>query len=336
MQQKLDENRDKYNSVKASIYDIRQNNIMNNKVFSQKQRLDLYYHSESKEYVWANPKDWYKDKNKNEISFITNKQLVKSVEKALKYLKDHLGSIKPKDMSDERKIQINSINSEIEKLYKNDENDSTVIEAIGRKCEILYSYAQISDSEIATKKVFEYLANDEIKNHHKVIKHFDIVDERVLKITLINKQILKVKIRSEEMTTRKRVIKQPATRSLSKKIETQTRLLRVCAYARVSTDGDDQLSSYDLQVRYYQKLINDNPEWQFVRVFADEGISGTNTRLREEFNEMINHCKKGKIDLVITKSVSRFARNTVDCLQTCRSLKIWVLEFILRKRILTH
>lgn len=195
MQQKLDENRDKYNSVKASIYDIRQNNIRNNKVFSQKQRLDLYYHSKSKEYVWANPKDWYKDKNKNEISFITNKQLVKSVEKALKYLKNHLGSIKPKDMSDERKIQINSINSEIEKLYKNDENDSTVIEAIGRKCEILYSYAQISDSEIATKKVFEYLANDEIKNHHKVIKQFDIVVERVLKITLINKQILKVKIK---------------------------------------------------------------------------------------------------------------------------------------------
>lgn len=123
------------------------------------------------------------------------------------------------------------------------------------------------------------------------------------------------------MTIRKRVIEQPATRVLSKKIEEQSKLLRVCAYARVSTDGDEQLSSYELQVRYYEKLINDNPEWQFIKVFADEGISGTNTRLREEFNEMIELCNKRKIDLIVTKSVSRFARNTVDCLQTCRMLK---------------
>lgn len=123
------------------------------------------------------------------------------------------------------------------------------------------------------------------------------------------------------MSVNKRVIEQPATRSLSKKIQREISLLRVCAYARVSTDDEDQLSSYELQVRYYKKLISDNPEWQFVEVFADEGISGTNTRLREAFNRMITLCKQRKIDLIVTKSVSRFARNTVDCLQTCRMLK---------------
>lgn len=95
----------------------------------------------------------------------------------------------------------------------------------------------------------------------------------------------------------------------------------VAAYARVSTDEDEQLSSYEAQVNYYTKYIKENPAWEFVAVYADEGITGTNTRRREGFNRMVADALDGKIDLIITKSVSRFARNTVDTLTTVRNLK---------------
>ncbi len=84
--------------------------------------------------------------------------------------------------------------------------------------------------------------------------------------------------------------------------------LRVCAYCRVSTDEDTQASSYELQVQNYTKMIQENPDWQFAGIFADEGISGTSVLHREHFLEMIEKCKAGEIDLIITKQVSRFAR----------------------------
>lgn len=96
---------------------------------------------------------------------------------------------------------------------------------------------------------------------------------------------------------------------------------RVAAYARVSTDSDEQLSSYEAQVDFYRQYIKNNPEWEFVAVYADEGISGTNTRKREGFNRMIADAMEGKIDLILTKSISRFARNTVDTLTAVRKLK---------------
>ena len=97
--------------------------------------------------------------------------------------------------------------------------------------------------------------------------------------------------------------------------------LRVAAYARVSTDSDEQFTSYEAQVDYYTQYIHRNPEWSFVKVYTDEGISGTNTKNRAGFNEMIEDAMAGKIDLIVTKSVSRFARNTVDSLVTIRKLK---------------
>ena len=84
--------------------------------------------------------------------------------------------------------------------------------------------------------------------------------------------------------------------------------LRVCAYCRVSTDEDTQASSDELQVQNYTKMIQENPDWQFAGIFADEGISGTSVLHREHFLEMIEKCKAGEIDLIITKQVSRFAR----------------------------
>jgi len=96
---------------------------------------------------------------------------------------------------------------------------------------------------------------------------------------------------------------------------------RVAAYARVSTDNDEQLSSYEAQVDYYTRHIKSNPAWEFIDVYSDEGISATSTKKRNGFNRMISDALNGKIDLIITKSVSRFARNTVDTLTTVRQLK---------------
>jgi len=96
---------------------------------------------------------------------------------------------------------------------------------------------------------------------------------------------------------------------------------RVAAYARVSTDSEEQLTSYEAQVDYYTNYILSNHNWQFVKVYTDEGISATNTKKRDGFNSMIKDALDGKIDLIVTKSVSRFARNTVDSLTTVRKLK---------------
>ena len=97
--------------------------------------------------------------------------------------------------------------------------------------------------------------------------------------------------------------------------------LRVAAYCRISTDSDEQATSYEAQVEYYTEYIQKNPDWEFAGIYADDGISGTNTKKREEFNRMIDDCKAGNIDMIITKSISQFARNTLDCLNYVRELK---------------
>lgn len=96
---------------------------------------------------------------------------------------------------------------------------------------------------------------------------------------------------------------------------------RVAAYCRVSTDSEEQLTSYENQKKFYTDMIARNKEWEFAGIYADEGISGTRADKRPEFNRMIRDCLAGKIDYIITKSVSRFARNTVDCLDYVRMLK---------------
>lgn len=107
--------------------------------------------------------------------------------------------------------------------------------------------------------------------------------------------------------------------SLAQKKE--VRKLRVAAYCRVSTDYEEQASSYQTQIEHYTDVIEKNPDWILAGIFADDGISATSTKNREQFNEMIQACKDGKIDMIITKSISRFARNTVDCLNYIRELK---------------
>jgi DNA invertase Pin-like site-specific DNA recombinase len=105
-----------------------------------------------------------------------------------------------------------------------------------------------------------------------------------------------------------------------KKQETQPKL-RVAAYCRVSTDTEEQETSYDAQVNHYTEFIQKHPDWTFAGIFADDGITGTNVKKRDEFNRMIDECMAGNIDMIITKSISRFARNTLDCLKYIRQLR---------------
>ena len=101
----------------------------------------------------------------------------------------------------------------------------------------------------------------------------------------------------------------------------EDRELRVAVYARVSTDDPRQTSSYELQKNHYTDFVNRHPNWKLVEIYADEGISGTSLNHRESFLRMIEDCYRGKIDMIITKSVSRFARNIMDCIGYVRQLK---------------
>ena len=107
--------------------------------------------------------------------------------------------------------------------------------------------------------------------------------------------------------------------------------LKMAAYCRVSTDQEEQLLSYENQVNYYTNYISENPLYEYAGTYADEGISGTNTKKRDEFNRMIADCRAGKIDMIITKSISRFARNTLDCLNYVRELKDLGIGIIFEK-----
>lgn len=134
------------------------------------------------------------------------------------------------------------------------------------------------------------------------------------------------------MSKAKNVTVIPATLDLHTKTRSAERMRRrVAGYARVSTDSDEQFSSYEAQVDYYTNFIKENPDWEFVGIYTDEGISGTNTKHREGFNRMIGDALDGKIDLIVTKSVSRFARNTVDSLTTIRKLKEAGCECLFQK-----
>ena len=124
----------------------------------------------------------------------------------------------------------------------------------------------------------------------------------------------------------------PATpRVFRSEVAAEPRRRRTAGYARVSTDHEEQASSYEMQMAHYKNYIESRADWDFVGMYSDEGISGTNTKKRDGFNQMIEDALAGKIDLIITKSVSRFARNTVDSLQNVRKLKEHGVEIYFEK-----
>ena len=121
---------------------------------------------------------------------------------------------------------------------------------------------------------------------------------------------------SSEMT----VITIPALPKEELRKDRTSAFVRVAPYCRVSTDLDEQQNSFDAQCQYYTELINNNPEWQMVKIFADEGVTGTQVKHRTEFLKMMRYARQGKIDMILAKSVSRFARNTVESLNAIREL----------------
>jgi site-specific DNA recombinase len=112
----------------------------------------------------------------------------------------------------------------------------------------------------------------------------------------------------------------PKTQAETKNAPQQAKL-KVCAYCRVSSASNEQMASYEAQVEYYKKYIQQNPAWEFVGIYADSGVSGTRTTGRTQFNRMIKDAEGDKIELIVTKSISRFVRNTLDCLEVVRFLK---------------
>ncbi|MHB1392589.1 MAG: recombinase family protein [Clostridia bacterium] len=136
-------------------------------------------------------------------------------------------------------------------------------------------------------------------------------------------------MQTAEILTQPQIIVIPAIST--EQVKTVKRQLRVAAYCRVSTDQEEQLTSYEAQMAYYTDKIMTNPEWTMAGIFADEGITGTSAKKRPEFLRMIRLCKRGKIDVILTKSISRFARNTVDCLNYIRELKELGIPVIFEK-----
>ena len=132
------------------------------------------------------------------------------------------------------------------------------------------------------------------------------------------------------MATSVRVIPASLKMHASRNVQ-MTGKRRVAAYARVSTDSEEQQTSYAAQVDYYSKYIRERDDWEFAGIYTDEGISAVSTKNRDGFNRMIQDALDGKIDLIVTKSVSRFARNTVDSLTTVRKLKEKNVEVFFEK-----
>ena len=142
--------------------------------------------------------------------------------------------------------------------------------------------------------------------------------QTILEVVVVKKD---VKIINEDTTIR---------RTASGCVERS--LKRVAAYCRVSTDSEDQLNSYNSQVQYYTEFIKQNSEWSLAGIYADEAITGTQVDRRIDFQRLINDCINGDIDMVITKSISRFARNTLDTLKYVRKLKEYNVAVFLKKK----
>lgn len=114
----------------------------------------------------------------------------------------------------------------------------------------------------------------------------------------------------------------PQVQIIEPTIRPQEQKIRVCAYARVSSDSDDQLNSFSAQVEYFTKLIQAHEDWEFIDIYADEGITGTRADKRDEFQRLMCDCRAGRIDRILVKSISRFGRNSTDCIQAVRELKL--------------
>lgn len=191
-QEILDRNLRKFNSTHAPIHEIRSKSMLHHKVFHGGQLLQLYYHEKWDEYVWADPKQWYQLKNKQGAYFVTNKRLESEVKRGLKYLRQNTEKIMFKDDSEMKIQQLSQINQQLEQLYRSSARDEDILRAIGEKCEILYSTNSISDEQISTQKMHEVLQGNDLSEQFSIIKRVEILNDNLIKLRLINKQIIKI------------------------------------------------------------------------------------------------------------------------------------------------
>jgi len=133
------------------------------------------------------------------------------------------------------------------------------------------------------------------------------------------------------VSERKEITIIPPTEKYDKHIRVEQKQLKVAAYCRVSTRFEQQENSYEAQVKYYSEKITANPKWSFAGIYADQGKPATSTKERDSFNDMIADCYDRKIDMILNKSISRFARNTVDFLRVIRELKSRNIRIIFEK-----
>lgn len=231
-------------------------------------------------------------------------------------------------VSTEKTDQLNSFIAQI-KYYSDYAKKNTQYELVD-----IYADEGLTGTDMKKRNEFNRLLNDCKKRKiDRVITKSTSRFTRNTQDFLIVIRMLKeigVSVYFEEQgidTGRKNVMAQKVVRYIAPTITAQSdpkkqyQQERVAAYCRVSTKQDEQLNSYEVQKQYYTEKIRTEPKWCLAGIYADKGITGTSTKNRDAFNKMIRDCKRGKIDRIITKSISRFARNTVDCLKYVRLLK---------------
>ena len=168
------------------------------------------------------------------------------------------------------------------------------------------------------KKKIQWLCSTYIEKRVKACKGIRIDDAELQGLNITEQTVIEEVVKMARSIT---VIPAKQISTAESGTAQSVQKLRMAAYCQVSTDQEEQLLSYENQVNYYTNYISENPLYEYAGTYADEGISGTNTKKRDEFNRMIADCRAGKIDMIITKSISRFARNTLDCLNYVRELK---------------
>lgn len=131
-----------------------------------------------------------------------------------------------------------------------------------------------------------------------------------------------VTIDAAQESAERAVRRMPQVQIIEPTIRPQKQKIRVCAYARVSSNSDDQLNSFSAQVEYFTQLIQAHSDWEFIDIYADEGITGTRADKRDDFQRMMRDCRAGRIDRILVKSISRFGRNSADCIEAVRELKM--------------
>lgn len=190
-----------------------------------------------------------------------------------------------------------------------------------------YDPWEVTDNE---GKTWRFVFDASIRATHRSGRRQLSTGDDTYKVEMNSPKLEYCGLKGEISMAQKTVTEIPANPLLGD-LRKRKRKLRVAAYCRVSTEEEEQQNSFEVQVAYYTDKITHHEGWQLAGIFADDGISGVSTKKRDQFNKMIELCRKKKIDLILTKSISRFARNTLDCIKHVRILKSWGIPVIFEK-----